>query len=114
LIRRTGQSDSIIALSQCGKEFCNTFGGKANIAQAESNVLSRGETGVLQPAQAPASYAGPYVAIIFPLDGVLRSAGCILTNIKSYLGCERIFLRKHPRTIFSAQTQMKLVPPRKL
>jgi hypothetical protein len=38
LIRRTVQSDSIIALSQCGKEFCNTFGGKADIDPASQNV----------------------------------------------------------------------------
>ena len=32
LIPRDVQSDSIVALSPCGKEFCNTFEGKADIA----------------------------------------------------------------------------------
>jgi hypothetical protein len=38
LIRRTVQSDSIIALSQCGKEFCNTFGGKADMPFCTANI----------------------------------------------------------------------------
>jgi hypothetical protein len=32
------QSDSIIARSQRSKEFCNTFGGKADIAFCGANV----------------------------------------------------------------------------
>jgi hypothetical protein len=33
LIQGTVRADSIIALSQCGEEFCNTIGGKADFAR---------------------------------------------------------------------------------
>jgi hypothetical protein len=35
LIRCVVQQDSIIARPQCSKEFCNTFGGKADIKRTE-------------------------------------------------------------------------------
>jgi hypothetical protein len=38
LIQRPVCLDSIIARSQCSEEFCNTFGGKADIAAASQNA----------------------------------------------------------------------------
>ena len=38
LIQDTAQSDSIIARSQCSKEFCNTFRVRADIAVDGRNV----------------------------------------------------------------------------
>jgi hypothetical protein len=38
LIQRPVCLDSIIARSQCSEEFCNTFGGKADMAIASRKV----------------------------------------------------------------------------
>jgi len=41
LIRRAVQSDSIVALSPCGKEFCNTFPPSADICTALAHVRAK-------------------------------------------------------------------------